>query len=61
MPNIYLCDASPLESGFGIEVQPTTLSDLVGCSNHYATGDNGEQSLTRTAARSYKVKYRLTA
>ena len=48
-------------SGSIIEVQPTALDDLVGCSNHYATGDYGEQSLTRTAAHSYKVKYGLTA
>ena len=48
-------------SGFDIEVQPSTVGDLVGCSNHCATGDCGEQSLTRTAARSYKVKYGLIA
>ena len=48
-------------SGFNIEVQPTTVGDLVGCSNHCATGDYGEQSSTRTAARSYKIKYGLIA
>ena len=38
--------------------EPTTLRDLVGCSNHWATGDSmvstGEMwVLTRTASRSH--------
>jgi len=29
--------------GWNINFEPTTLRDLVGCSNHWATGDYGEQ------------------
>jgi len=57
---------SEKKSEFKRGFEPKTLCDLVGCSNHWATGDSmvskGEGgSLTGTASRSHTAKWCLGA